>query len=134
MVDYTVQLPKELYEVLERRAELQHKTADTLVAEMVSDQLDINEVPERAEHNEKTAAFEREIAAFERLRPSLIDEYVGQYVAIYQGQVVANGDDKLSLVDQVYQQFGLVVCYVGKVTLDPPRIRTVRMPSFRVIR
>jgi hypothetical protein len=134
MADYTVQLPKELYEVLERRAELEHKTADMLVAEMVSDQLDIDETAEKAEHDAKTAAFEREIAAFERLRLSLIDEYAGQYVAIYQGQVVAYGNDRLSLVDQVYKQFGPVVCYVGKVTLEPQPIRTVRMPSFRVIR
>jgi hypothetical protein len=131
MADYTVQLPKELYEMLERRAESQHKTADTLVAEMVSDQLDIIEPAEKVEHDEKIAAFEREVAAFERLRPSLMEQYAGQYVAIYQGQVVASGDKKLDVLIQARLKHGPIV-FVGLVSEDWPR--KARIPSVWIVR
>ena len=77
-------------------------------------------------------AFEREVAAFEQLRPSLLKQYAGKYVAIYQGEVVASGDEKLALLDQVRERFGHAVCYIEKVTPESPR--TVRMPSVRVVR
>ena len=79
-----------------------------------------------------TQVFEQEIAAFEQLKPGLFEKYAGQYVAIYQGEVVASGDEKLALLDQVRERFGDVVCYIEKVTPDSPR--TIRMPSFRLVR
>ena len=69
----------------------------------------------------------REIDAFNGLKPELLAQYPGQYVAIYQGQVVVNGDNRLALVKEVYSQFGEVPCYVEKVTLQP--LRRVLMPS-----
>lgn len=132
MADYTVQLPEELYKVLEQRAATERKTADTLVAEMVADRLDIPMLVPQNRIDEKTAAFEKEVAAFERLRPHLMEQYAGQYVAIYQGKVVASGNDKMMVASQVDQRFGPIVYYVEKVSTDTPR--TVRMPSFRVIR
>ena len=77
---------------------------------------------------EKTdKAFEKEIAAFEALKAELLVQFPGQYVAIYQGQVVGHGDNRLALVKEVYSQFGEVACYIEKVTLEPSR--RVRMPS-----
>jgi len=128
MTNYTVQLSKELYEVLEKRAESQHKTTDVLVAEMVSDQLDITMPNEK---NEKVVAFEKEVAAFERLRPSLMEQYAGQYVAIYGGQVVASGDKKLDVLQQARQKYGPIV-FVGLVSEDWPR--KVRIPSVWIVR
>ncbi len=87
---------------------------------------------DESEMNEVTRAFEQEIAAFEQLRPALLKQYPGQYVAIYQGEVVASSNEKLALLDRVREQFGNVVCYIEKVAADSPR--TVRMPSFRVAR
>jgi hypothetical protein len=126
VTQHTIQLPEELYEAVRKRAAAQQKTPDTLVAELLSAQI------ETTETSEKAAAFEREIAAFERLKPALLEQYAGQYVAIYQGQVVAVGDNRLELVKQVYSRFGQVVCYVEEVTSDAPR--QVRIPSFWKVR
>jgi hypothetical protein len=64
------------------------------------------------------------------LKPKLLKEYPGQYVAIHDGEVVANGGDKLEVSRQVREQFGQVVYYVELVSPDSPR--TVRMPLVRV--
>ena len=121
-----IQLPQEMYETVRRKALAQRKTTDDLVIEWVAEHL------EESTTNENTQALDREVAAYEQLKPALLEQYAGQYVAIYQGQVVASGTDKLALVDQVRQRLGNVICYVEKVSTES--LRTVRMPSFRVVR
>lgn len=71
--------------------------------------------------------FEQEVLAFERLKPQLLQQYPDRVVAIYQGQVVAVEDNRLDVLDQVWDQFGEVPCYVEKVAAETPR--RVRMPS-----
>jgi hypothetical protein len=117
----TIQLPQELYEAVRKQAASQQKTADALVVEWVAEKVD------ETTTTEAEAAFEQEVAAFEALKPELLEQYAGQYVAIYQKQVVAVGNDRLGLVKDVYGQFGEVPCYIEKVTLEPPR--RVRIPS-----
>jgi len=121
-----IQLPGDLYNAIRKKAIAQQKTTEDLVIEWVSEHLD------ESETSEITNAFEQEIAAFEQLKPTLFEQYDGQYVAIYQGKVVANGAEKLALLDQVRERLGPVVCYIEKVTVASPR--TVRMPSIHVSR
>jgi len=117
----SVRLPQDLYDAVDKQAKRQRKTADDLVVEWVVEKMGETELVEA------DTAFEREIDAFNALKPELLAQYPGQYVAIYQGQVVVNGDNRLALVKEVYSQFGEVPCYVEKVTLEP--LRRVRMPS-----
>jgi hypothetical protein len=121
-----IKFPPALYEAVRQKAAAQQKTTDDLVIEWVSAHLG------ESETSEITQAFEQEVAAFEQLKPSLLKQYAGRYVAIYQGKVVASGDEKLALLDQVREQFGPIVCYIEKVSPDSPR--TVRMPSIRLAR
>jgi hypothetical protein len=116
-----IQLPHALYEAVRKQAATQQKTADALVVEWVAERV------EETEATEAEAAFEQEVAAFEVLKPELLEQYAGQYVAIYQKQVVAAGDDRLMVVKDVYKRFGEVPCYVELVTAKPPR--RVRIPS-----
>lgn len=111
-----IQLPQALYEVVYKQAATQQKTAEALVVEWVSEKVAETETTVAAQE-----AFKQEVAAFAALKPALLDQYAGQYVAIYQGQVVAVGDNRLALVKEVYDQFGQVPCYVEKVTLETPR-------------
>ena len=74
--------------------------------------------------------IEHEIASFERMQAELSQRYGSQYVAIYQGQVVAHGPDKLKLTEQVYAQFGGVPCFLERADATEPR--TARMPSIRI--
>ncbi|HRQ36728.1 MAG TPA: DUF5678 domain-containing protein [Chloroflexota bacterium] len=119
-----VKLPQDLYDAIRKKADAQQKTTDALVIEWVSEHID------QSDTSEITQAFEREITAFEQLKPGLLEQYAGKYVAIYQGKVVAVGDDKLTLLDEVRERFGHVVCYIEKVAIDSPR--TARIPSLRI--
>lgn len=72
-------------------------------------------------------AFEQEVSAFERLKPQLLQQYPGHVVGIYQGRVVAIGDNRLDVLDQVWDQFGEVTCYVETIEAETPR--RARIPS-----
>jgi hypothetical protein len=73
------------------------------------------------------ADLQAEIAAFARLKPALLKQYPGRAVALYQGEVVAVGDDKMEVLANVYARLGEVHCYVEWVEPETPR--RVRMPS-----
>lgn len=122
-----VELPQEIYEAVRRQAAAQEKSPDALVAEWVSAHLDAAS----ADNGEGLAAFRQQIAAFERMKPALLEQYAGQYVALRQGEVVASGEDKLDVSRRVREQFGPGGYYVAFVAPDAPR--TVRMLSPRVI-
>ena len=121
-----IQLPQDWYDAVRKKAAAQQKTTDALVTEWVSEHLD------ESETSDIIQAFEQEVAAFEQMRADLLTQYADQFVAIYQGKVVASGSEKLALLDKVREQYGNVVCYIEKVAPDSPR--TVRMPSVRVAR
>lgn len=117
----SIHLPQDLYDAVTRRAKNQEKTPNDLVVEWVYEKVGENQ------QLEADGAFEKEVAAFEALKPELLQQYPGQYIAIYQGQVVGHGDNRLSLVKEVYEQFGEVPCYVEKASSE--LLRRVRIPS-----
>jgi imidazolonepropionase-like amidohydrolase len=76
-------------------------------------------------------AFEREVAAFERMLPELLQKYRDQVVAVHNGQVVEVGDSKEKVSAKVHQRLGDVIVYVQRVS-EHPRIR--KFPYFKVVR
>ena len=79
---------------------------------------------------EGNAGFERERAAFERLKPELLKQYPERVVAVVGGQVVEIGDDELEVFDRVHARFGNISMYVQKVTEHP---RVYHIPFRKVI-
>lgn len=126
MTENTIYLPDHVYTALRQRATELRKTPDDLVTEWVLEHLLPSEEPNVDE------AFVEEMMAFDRLRPSLLEHYADQFVAIYQGKVVASGDDQLALLEQVHERYGPVSCYIDKVGTTP--VRKVRIPSVWVVR
>lgn len=119
-----ITLPDKLYEVVRRQAAMEEKTPDALITEWVEER-----VVDLERWSNTREAFELEVAAFERMKPELLDKHQGEYVAIYSGEVVATGEDKLELLHEIYEQFGPVVCYIEQVGASG--LRTIRMPSIR---
>jgi len=79
--------------------------------------------------SETDAQFEAEKKTFWALREQLLDQYEGQYVAVYQGRVVDHDRDKLRLGLRVYQQFGyrpIYVQMVGRQGLPVKRLASPR--------
>ena len=61
------------------------------------------------------APFWKEVAAFNLMGQQLIDEYYGQYVAVYQGNIVDSDPDEGELALRFYRTFGYVPVYIHKV-------------------
>jgi PHD/YefM family antitoxin component YafN of YafNO toxin-antitoxin module len=76
------------------------------------------------------AAIEHEHVAFQRMLPELLKQYEGRVVAIYNGQVVDVGDDRMEVWKQARQKLGQVAVYVDTVEYPP---RVYDMPSVEVV-
>ncbi len=61
----------------------------------------------------------REIEAFRNLHPQLIRQYPGEYVAVYQGQVVDHDSDPVALLKRINQKYPDKVVLRRKVERDP---------------
>jgi hypothetical protein len=73
----------------------------------------------------------REMAAFRRLLPQLLERYRNKYVAVHGEQVVGSGDDLVKVAMAAYEQFGYQAIYVDLVT--DKSVRPVRIPHFKIL-
>ena len=74
--------------------------------------------------------FEREVAAFERMLPQLLQKYRGRVVAVYEGRVVevgCPGEGVAEVAGRVYSRVGYVPVYVQRVT-ETPRVYKITGP------
>jgi hypothetical protein len=67
-------------------------------------------------------AWEKERAAFYRLKPQLLQTHKGLYIAIHGGQVVDADADERSLAIRFFEKHGQVPVYIGLVSEQPPII------------
>lgn len=72
--------------------------------------------------------MEKEVAAFEKLHATLVRDYLDEYVAIHQGQVINHDIDQLNLVDRIENTCPNKVILIRQVQskLPPPLI--IRSP------
>ncbi len=128
-----------LIDKLQRVADREQTTAQALLVQAVTEFLAREDVA--TEHNnveqpynaeEIHAAFLQEAEAFNRLKPQLLQEYRGKFVAIHGGQVVATGDDRMAVYGVVLETLGQVPCYIERVDVQAPRPK--RMPSIWKVR
>ncbi len=66
-------------------------------------------------------AFQREIAAFEHMKPELLKTHLGKAVGVYQGKIVAVGETKAQVYEQVIAKFGEAPIYIHVVE-EYPRV------------
>jgi hypothetical protein len=88
--------------------------------------------PEIGQPTNPPSKFQREMAAFRRLLPELLQQYRNQYVAIHDEKVVGNGDNLISVAKDAYARFGYQPIYVDLVT-DKVTL-PIRIPSPRVVK
>ncbi len=87
----------------------------------------------RAQAQQVDDQFAREVAAFERMLPELLERYRGQVVAIHDCQVVeigAPGESVAEVAERAYDQIGYVPMYVQKVE-ETPRVYKITGPRLR---
>ncbi len=61
------------------------------------------------------APFWKEVTAFNQMSQFQIDQYYGQYVAVYQGSIVDADPDEAELALRFYRTWGYVPVYIHKV-------------------
>lgn len=79
---------------------------------------------------EDEASIEREHAAFKRMLPELLKQHPGRAVAIYNGQVVTVGDDRMAVWEQARRQLNGAPVYVQTVEYPP---KVYKVPHRKVI-
>ena len=84
----------------------------------------------RQTQSEEESAIEQEHAAFEKMLPELLQKYEGRVVALYQGQVVDVGDDRMTVWAKARKQLGQVPVYVQTVESPP---RTLKLPHRKMV-
>ena len=97
----------------------------------ISDQLAHTGLPARSAEPSALAvdpAFLREREAFNRLKPDLLREYRGKWVAVHQGKVIVIGNSSRQVATEAYAKVGYVPLYVGLVEERPP---VMHIPSPR---
>ena len=70
------------------------------------------------------APFWKEVEAFNQMPQSFIDDYYGQYVAVYNGNIVDADPDEGELALRFYRVFGYVPVYIHKVGTEDGLIDT----------
>lgn len=115
----TLDVTDSVYNQASETAQQTGQSIDQFILHLLHQQLTVRSVSNKTTPRQQ--AFLAEVAAFERLKPALLKTHRGQFVAIYQGQLVAEGDDELELTRRVDQQFGEVACYIEFVTEETPR-------------
>ena len=120
----TLAIPDEMYQRVQRIARLrEQEVADVLLESIVLDEA------EQAIGEEDTVVA-REEAAFNRLHPMLRDKYLGQYVAIYQGELLDHDVDQVALYLRVKGQHPGEFIWIAPVGEEPEETYILRSPHF----
>ena len=80
----------------------------------------------------RTPQMEKEAVAYDAMREEIVEQYLGQHVAVFQGKVVDHDADPGALVDRLNEHYPDDVVLMRKVreTPRPP----FRMRSPRLVR
>jgi hypothetical protein len=80
---------------------------------------------------QREAAMQREEAAFHRLHPTLYKQHAGQYVAIYNEQLIDSDTNQVALYRRVRQQHPGKFVWVAPVHETPDEVLVFRSPRLQ---
>lgn len=72
---------------------------------------------------------ESDKAAYWQMRDQLLTKYKGQWVAIYQEQIVSAGDDLFKLTEEVYDK-GCKYAYINRVGEEETTVFKIRRKEY----
>ena len=118
----TLTIPDYIYQQAQQIAQ----TEQRLLTEVINDAL-VQIFP--AVHvNPNRLQMEQEQIAFRRMLPHLLEQFHGEYVAIYQGQVVDHDDDQLALVLRIDEKYPDTAVLIKRVEATDDPILQMRSP------
>jgi hypothetical protein len=128
-MEYTVTLtlPPTIYREAVKRAIATNSTIEQVLAE----QLQETWQPFPSIHvSSNRAAMAREDAAYRLLHPELVKQLLGQYVAIFQGQVVDHDQDEDAILQRRRDNYPGKVVLIRRVEFEVERELAFRSPRF----
>jgi len=118
----TLDLPDAVYEHMKQVATADNRSFAEILADAI-----VQAKPTLYVHPDRSA-MQNEKAAFLAMHASLADEYEGQYVAIFQGQLIDHDQDVLALAGRIEHDYPGDVVLITKVVDQPNRVLHFRSP------
>lgn len=124
--EITLTLPEAVYEQVEQMAEADHRPIDAVLVDTI-----VQATPALYVDPNRPAML-REKAAFVAKHSKLLEQYGGQYVAMFHGEIVDHDQDVLALVRRVDSKYPEEIVLVKQVNDQPDRVLNFHSP--RIIR
>ena len=105
-------------------AELQLQ-ADSKIVQVDVAELELIEESEFAEQDRK---MEQEERAYQDMLPMLREKYLGEFVAVYQGELVDHDEDELTLFGRIDKKYPDDIVLMTKVLAGPRPVLRIRSP------
>ena len=116
----TIQVPlnPDLAESLREIADKQGQSLENVLDDLVRQYV-------RQARREK---IRHECRHYERIHPTLKQNYAGQHVAIHEGQLVDHDVDPMGLVQRIRERYGRIPVLVTRVSEEPFPEFSIRRP------
>jgi hypothetical protein len=127
----TVTISEQIYKQAQHLAKQQHRSVADIVSESIvltpSPEVSSSKVVDLSEPDE---TVEQEMLAYLDMHPTLWEQYPGQYVAIYQRQLIDHDDHLEALYERIDSRYPDEFVWITRVEFEP--IKTVHIPSFQL--
>jgi hypothetical protein len=122
----TLTIPDDLY----RQARQVAKSRPQDVAQLLTESIVLPPESDESDSPIPDENFEQERDAFLAMHSQLVQRYLGQYAAIYQGKLVDQDIDLANLMERIDQRYPGTFVLVRKVEVNPERTYFFRSPRF----
>ena len=82
-------------------------------------------------HEEWVAAIKREQRQFDKMLPTLLESFDGEYVALYRGEVVGHNSDDSELYGDMLAKLGYVPFLIQRASREPEILEIENVESGR---
>lgn len=121
-IEVTLELSDAVFNQAEQIAQDMRRDVTDVLADMLTQTIQPFPV------HEQRPAMLREVEAYKRLHPQLVQRYLGEYVAIFQGQLVDHDLDPIKLLHRIQARLPDQVVLRRKVEKQPETVLQFRSP------
>lgn len=118
----TVAVPEDLYRRVARVASTTHRDVVDVILETITAALTPFPV------NPQRGAMDAEIVAYEAMHGELVEQFLGQYVAIYQGELIDRDVDPVILHQRLEEHYPGKIVLCRKVQKEATPVLNMRSP------
>lgn len=121
----TVSIPQKLYRRVRDLARARNQPVDDVLADVLEQALPADKSYPNSNEDD---AVEREMRAFIQMHPMLKEKYLGQYVAILNGQLIDVDEDYGALYERIDTKYPDQFVWMAKVEDEPMPTLVFRSP------